>query len=238
MVFSSTIADYGNMDLVEHAQESTELLKNTGHDVLTFSTSQYSIINAISMIEKSFKSINILDFGGAAGAHYFFASKYFGDPYIKKYIIVETKNMTAQSKKRNLWGDKVTFISDLIHIKEESLDLIYSNSGIQYTHDPFQTLTELLKLKSKYLYFSRLGLNNLDNEIVSIVQKTNLSDNGPLYRRVKKSKVSYPVKLMGKEIFENLVSRDYQIKFIVNEGAGYRYKRRPFPMYTYFLRLK
>ena len=124
------------------------------------------------------KEMIVLDFGGGAGHAFRVAEMIF--PNLKfNWIVVETSEMVQQCKLR-ISRKNLTFISNLSEIPTHlrNIDLVFSNSALQYTPDPLKTLEEILALKSKTLFITRTPLTKLEKQIVYMQPSRTLS-NGP-----------------------------------------------------------
>jgi hypothetical protein len=117
---------------------------------------------------------SVLDFGGGCGQHYKLAQRQ--SPNIR-WAVVETPEMVERASM--LATDRLQFFTDLSQAKQwlGEIEVMHSNSALQYTPAPEQTLTQLCGLRASRMIWERLSLSdaNLERE----VQSSMLGDNGP-----------------------------------------------------------
>jgi hypothetical protein len=115
-----------------------------------------------------------LDFGGACGLHYKRARRQ--SPNIR-WAVVETPPMVERASA--LATDRLRFFTDISQAQKwlGPIDVMHSNSVLQYTPDPEETLKRLCALRAKRLVWERLSLS--DANIEREVQSSLLGDNGP-----------------------------------------------------------
>jgi putative methyltransferase (TIGR04325 family) len=137
--------------------------------------------------------VRILDFGGGCGEDYLYLNKSVGNNQIIEYFIVENESVKQKSEALFREKNNITFFNELP--KElPDLDIIYSNSTLQYIENYQSLLNQLCKYKSKYILFTRLSAGNFQtyatlqvnmkdmqmaylfiniNEIIDIMNKNN-----------------------------------------------------------------
>jgi putative methyltransferase (TIGR04325 family) len=127
---------------------------------------------------------SVLDFGGGCGLHY----KQAQSPDAK-WAVVETPAMIARASE--LATDNLRFFTSIADAANwlESVDVMYSNSVLQYTPEPRQTLNQLCSLRAKKMLWERLTLST--GSVEREIQASRLSDNGPGRLRVKEKIVKY-----------------------------------------------
>jgi putative methyltransferase (TIGR04325 family) len=118
----------------------------------------------------------VLDFGGACGAHYKLATLLFDDVPLR-WAVVETPSMVR--KARALETEALKFFEDIAAASAwlGRVDLVNSNSVLQYLKDPLQTVRQLLELSPKVALWERLML--VDGETRADRQRTMLFNHGP-----------------------------------------------------------
>ena len=116
---------------------------------------------------------SVLDFGGGCGLHYKLAR--LQSPDIR-WAVVETPAMVARA--RELETDHLRFFTDIEPAAEwlSEIDLMHSNSALQYTSEPLATLKRLCKLDAQIMYWARLWITE---EPRHETQSSYLTDNGP-----------------------------------------------------------
>jgi hypothetical protein len=117
---------------------------------------------------------SVLDFGGGCGQHYKLASSQSAEI---RWAVVEIPAMIQRATE--LATDKLRFFPDVVSAAAwlGTIDVMHSNSALQYTSDPRETLSQLCALRAKTMLWQRLSLSN--SSIEREVQSSILSDNGP-----------------------------------------------------------
>jgi putative methyltransferase (TIGR04325 family) len=118
----------------------------------------------------------VLDFGGACGAHHKLATLLFDD-VVFHWAVVETPSMVR--KARAFERQQLKFFEDMTSARAwlGSIDLVNSNSVLQYVKDPLQTVGQLLELSPKIVLWERLMLSN--GATHADKQRTMLFNHGP-----------------------------------------------------------
>lgn len=154
--------------------------------------------------------INVLDVGGACGAHYFYAKAALREVGLR-WCVVETESMVARAKE--LTASDLMFVTDVSEGAKSlgKIHLLHSSSTLQYLPDPLEVLSQLISLEANVMLLSRLGLT--EGESYTIIQTSTLSANGPgpLPAGVKDGLVTYPVTFMNRRTLEDLVCQKYVI---------------------------
>ena len=118
------------------------------------------------------RELNVLDFGGACGAHYFIARACMGDRVRFRWHVIETSKMAAVAK--SLEDDQLQFFDSLPRGKEalEKIDLVFSSGALQYVPDPYETLGEMTQCGATALFLTRIGLTRHHAELITIQTST------------------------------------------------------------------
>lgn len=118
----------------------------------------------------------VLDFGGACGIHHKLATLLFPDAALR-WAVVETPTMLR--KALSLETESLKFFEDIASAKAwlGKIDLVNSNSALQYLDDPLQTTRQLLALAPKVVLWERLMLSN--GATHADQQRTMLFEHGP-----------------------------------------------------------
>ena len=240
--------DYENDDIVNVVVEKTKIYRDSitkQHPFIADKSSLRTIVG-LSLSRRSNK-LNVIDFGGACGAHYFISKRILGERVKLRWHVVETTKMASEAiLTEELVGDlgypledgQLKFFDDLQKARAElkHVDLIFSSGALQCVRKPYQCLEALVGLNADYIYLTRIGLSNLEQDFI-IVQKSNLSANGPgpMPKGIRDRSVKYPVTFARKEKFEAILNQKYAIDIIFNEDKGaYRAAKHPINMYGYF----
>ncbi len=166
------------------------------------------------------ESISVLDFGGGTGnlhpiAQIIFPNKTF------KWVVVETPELCSQAKK--LISDEelefVTSISEATQNLSGQIDVAILGSSLQYTREPLVTLKELLELNPDFIWITKTPLTD-SNYPIQTFQRSRLWDNGPgkSVGRISNREVEYPITICSISALEELLCRDYEIIFRLDEG--------------------
>lgn len=181
-------------------------------------------------------NLNVIDFGGACGAHYYIAKNVFGDRINLRWHVVETPKMV--SKAIALEEDQLQFFDDIQKAKSGfgRVDLVFSSGALQYVPQPYEFLEQLVECKADNIFITRVGLSTLSKELI-IVQQSTLSSNGPgpMPKGMQDGVVKYPVTFPIKSKFEEILSQNYSIDIIFNEDKdAYQAASNSIDMYGYF----
>ncbi len=185
-------------------------------------TSGYSLLSLINpILEKGQQKLNVLDFGGACGAHYFIARKFL-DPKVKlNWIVVETPAMVIASKE--LENEELHFCDSLDEAinKLGQIDLLHTSGTLQCVDEPYKYLEKILNSGSRWILFNRLGLSQ-SNEDVIVIHNSKLSWNGigDLPEGYKDKIISYPFTFISESKFLNLLNEKFTIFAKFSENSG------------------
>jgi len=164
------------------------------------------------------RELKVLDFGGGAGHHFYSMV----DTILHKIIcwtVVETPAMVASATKLNT-DDRLTFEDSLLKISDVEYDLILASSSIQYSPEPLKTLNELINIKSKYFFITRMPVWEFPTK--KLIQKSALSSNGPgrqLYE-LNDGIVEYELTILNRELFESYFENRFETIFRSLETEG------------------
>jgi hypothetical protein len=117
---------------------------------------------------------SVLDFGGGCGLHFKLARR--SSPDIR-WAVVETPAMIQRASE--LATDRLRFFTDISEAQSwlGPIDVMYSNSALQYTPEPEDTLKRLCHLRARRMTWLRIALStaNIERQF----QFSLLGDNGP-----------------------------------------------------------
>lgn len=184
--------------------------------------------------------LNVIDFGGACGAHYFFTKALLSSRIDLRWHVVETANMVNMAS--SLEDGQLKFYDDLEKAKNAlgRVDIVFTSSTLQYVPQPYESLKRLTECGASNIFITRGGLSTLSSELI-VIQTTNLSANGPgpMPAGMKDSVTKYPVTFARKDKFEEIISKNYQIKIqLIEDKRAYSAGRHSIDMYGYFGVLK
>lgn len=215
---------YENADIVNVVVEKTKryrdnlLLKTPS--VQLNATSAYSLCSLLAACGR--EEINVLDFGGAAGAHYFLTRAVMASACKLNWMVVETPAMAEQAMPI-LSSDELSFASDLDEAASsfQRIDLIHTSGTLQCVEAPYDTLEKLISTSANHILFNRLGLTKGNHEVIT-THETWLSWNGPgpLPDNIVDRKVRYPFVFPRETVFMEMLSKNYSIVITFDDSSG------------------
>jgi putative methyltransferase (TIGR04325 family) len=158
---------YENTDIVNVVVEKTKRYRDSlslnKAPVQLNATSAYSLCSLL--VASGQNEINVLDFGGAAGAHYFSARAILASTCRLNWIVVETPAMVEQARS-TLSNDELSFSSDLLEAASslKRVDLLHTSGTLQCVDTPYDYLSKLMSTSAHYILFNRLGLTKGKHE--------------------------------------------------------------------------
>ncbi len=217
----SNCNSYNDEELAEVVFKKTLVfLKKIKSEVIQITdTDAYSLLAVINpILENKTNCINILDFGGACGAHYFQLRSLIENNISLNWVVVETSNMVKYGKK--LETEELSFcenISDAIE-KLGHFDLIHTSGTLHCLSTPQIFLSDLLNCNSKWLLFNRLVLNEQEKDIFTIYSSM-LSWNGigELPKGHVDRIIKYPFFIFSERRFYSFLNIKYKVIAKFNE---------------------
>jgi len=182
------------------------------------------------------RQLNVLDFGGGCGFHYFHVATAMRMPL--RWAIVETPTMAARAARLAQNYFRVfTAIGDAAAALE-GVDLVHASSSIQYVPDPPAVLKAFAALRPRHILLARLPLWR-EPTIVG-VQISPLSGNGigPMPPDIRDRQVKYPVTFMNTDdIFRMLDGYDLALA-MASPSSSYVVRGKPVPGVSLVFRAK
>jgi putative methyltransferase (TIGR04325 family) len=216
---------YENSDIVKVVVEKTknyrDRLVRGDNPVELNSTSAYGLCSLLSSIALR-DEVNVLDFGGAAGAHYFLAREVLPSCYRLNWLVVETAEMVKQAS-GVLCCEELRFVSCLdeaVHTMER-IDLLYTSGALQCVDKPQDYLKKLVTIGADHILFNRLGLTSGDHDVLTIHESW-LSWNGPgqMPSGIEDREVRYPFTFLRESVFVQTLSQFYCTVMIFSDSSG------------------
>ena len=215
---------YENADIVNVVVEKTKRYRDDlfqkSLPVQLNVTSAYSLCALLASIEP--KEINVLDFGGAAGAHYFLARSILPSSCRLNWLVVETPAM-AEKARRILSSDELSFSSTLIDATNsmKPIDLLHTSGTLQCVDRPYDYLRELISTSANHILFNRLGLTKGNHDVIT-THDSWLSWNGPgpMPSGIADRKVRYPFVFPRESVFMETLSDIYNIIMTFDDSSG------------------
>lgn len=215
---------YENADIVNVVVEKTKryrdnLASNTTPVQLN-ATSAYSLCSLLAASGQY--EINVLDFGGAAGAHYFLTRAVLASACSLNWIVVETPAM-AEKASQVLSSDELSFSSDLVEAASslKRIDLLHTSGTLQCVDTPYDYLRKIISMSANHILFNRLGLTKGNHEVITIHESW-LSWNGPgsMPNGIADRKVRYPFVFPRESVFMETLSGNYDTIMTFDDSSG------------------
>lgn len=211
--------DYQERELVDVVVQKTEIFAADQESRTPLDLNTSRVLMALGPLI-GLDKINVLDFGGASGTHFFIAKQAITHGPAMKWHVLETDQMSSTAKRLEQSG--LRFFSNLYDATEnmKRIDLIIASGALQFCDDPLGVLRNLLDLSPRFLFITRTPLIR-DSEPWYSIQTSRLSENGPgpLPLGFKDRMVSYPISFALESSFQNLISERYLIRFSLDEGV-------------------
>ena len=145
----------------------------------------------IAAAEITHRPLNVLDFGGGCGFHYFRVASAMRTQV--RWAIVETPTMVDRAAK--LGRGHFDVFTDIAAAAEwlDQVDIIHASSSIQYTPDPLATLKTLAALRSRYFALARFPLWVGADTVGLQISPLSANGIGPMPPGIPDRQVQYPV---------------------------------------------
>jgi putative methyltransferase (TIGR04325 family) len=167
------------------------------------------------------QTINVLDFGGACGAHYFLLKSILMDRVSLNWHVVETPAMAKRAAE--LETDELRFFSSIDDAASalDRVDLAFSSGTLQCIPSPMEALRMLLQPRPEIVVLARLGLTQGSAKVVTI-HEARLSHNGPgpLPPGCIDSITRYPFTFPPQSEIESILSEKYQLLLTAPDPTG------------------
>lgn len=228
-IYAQALADcteygYENIDIVNVVVEKTKRYRDSIFQKReTFhlsATSAYSLCSLLVSIES--QEINVIDFGGACGAHYFLARAVLPSSFKLRWLVVETPEM-AQRAKTVFSTDELNFSSNLSDAAAsmKRIDLLHTSGTLQCVDKPYDYLRTLVSLSASHILFNRLGLTKGNHDVIT-VHESWLSWNGPgpMPDGIPDRKVGYPFIFLKESLFYDAIRKNYDVVMTFDDPIG------------------
>lgn len=243
--YSEALSDcnggYKENQLVSTVYEKTRIYRDilASQEPRVFDLSSLRTLVGLSLAVTD-RELNVIDFGGACGVHYFIARAFMGDRVRFRWHVVETSKMAEVAK--GLEDGQLEFFDSLHRAKEsfEKIDLVFSSGALQYVPDPYETLGEITQCGARALFLTRIGLTRGNSELI-MAQTSTLSANGPgaLPEGMPDGTVKYPVIFARKDKVEDIIGINYSLDIRFDEDRqAYLAGNTGIDMYGYFATLR
>lgn len=161
---------------------------------------------------------HVLDFGGACGAHYFWARAWLGDRVRLRWHVVESPAMVVEAVRLEEDGLRVFDRLDAACAALGRVDLVFSSGALPYLPDPAATLQDLTARGALAICLTRLVLTTGPRDLI-ICSASRLRDNGPgpLPAGWKDGPVSFPLTVLRRDRVEAILAERYTIQLLSRE---------------------
>lgn len=226
---------YEDLDLVRVVVEKNILYQQKLKKESTFDLNAFRTLIALGLSKRG-KSLNVVDYGGGGGYHYFIASKAFGNELSLNWCIVETPAMVDEAQR--ITSDNLKFFDNVNDAVKHlgSVDLVFTSGTLHCCPQPLETLQKLIDIKSTYLFITRTCFAESPEQFASI-QKSYLSTNGPgpLPHWLKDKVVYYPNVFVPRKQVEEILLRHYEIQFkFIEDKAVYTVDKNVLDTFGYY----
>ena len=216
---------YEEQELIEVILKKTKrFVSKLNEDIIPiWETSAYTLLSVINPILTNIesKTINVIDFGGACGAHYFHIRALIDKMIRLNWIVVETDTMVKFAKE--LETSELKFRNNISSAVKElgKIDLLHTSGTFQCVNDPEKYLKEVLSVDAQWLLFNRLGLNTLDKDVITI-HRSKLSWNGigDLPEGYKDRWIKYPFIFSSEKKFNDELKKNYDLVARFDDKSG------------------
>lgn len=216
--------DYEDPNLIEVIFKKTEIYRDQLFTEIPFIKDFPSVLSlfgtALAAIGEH-AEVNVIDFGGACGGHYFTAKAVFRDRLRFRWYVVETPAMVKRA--REIETDELKFYDDLAAAQTAigQIDLLHSSGTLQFVPLPYETLEMLLNCNARVLMLQRLALTTGIQELIT-VQRTRFRAHGygPLPAGVQDGASCVPCQYMRQSRFEDMVTASYRIVAKLRDDSG------------------
>jgi putative methyltransferase (TIGR04325 family) len=210
---SDGIDRYDNHFLAEVVSKKTQIYVKSSSERVLPNSNYLSLLTAFHALGDTRK---VVDFGGAAGIHYFLSKLFV--PNLESWMVIETSAMVEQQGQNKEEKLKFCTMDDLVN-NEIDCDLLYLSGSLQYVEDPIQTLNRLIQIEPKLILISRTPFN-LKETKATFIQTSKLSSNGPgpLPLGYKDCKIQYEVNLPNYNQVIELLEKKYNIQWTCSEN--------------------
>jgi putative methyltransferase (TIGR04325 family) len=216
------IAGYDNAELVGTVVRRTAALLNVPRidDVVPGEILAPTLL-AVAMAGADIA--HVVDFGGAAGLHYLAAKQAF--PMRRfRWAIVETPAMVEAA---TLGNDDLRFFTDIEDAASwlERIDIMHSNSALQYVDEPDAALDKLLGLQAPIMLWGKMMLAERREHFT---QRSRLRENGPGFapEGLIDRDVTYRATRVARADFLNAhIGRGYRLAWKTRETETYLFAR-------------
>ena len=171
----------------------------------------------IAAAETRNRQLNVLDFGGGCGFHYFRVVAVTRAPL--RWAIVETEAMAARAARlaQNYFRvfTKIEDAAAALGI----VDLVHASSAIQYVPDPPDVLRQLAALRSRYILLARLPFWKEPTIVGVQISPLRFNGIGLMPPHVQDRDIRYPITFMNIDEILHILHA-YQLTLIMGSQTS------------------
>jgi putative methyltransferase (TIGR04325 family) len=213
-------AAYENSELINVVVDKNLIYRKKLESDPIFDLASLRTLIALGAIQSG-RNLNVLDFGGGGGYHYTIAKSALEPSKRINWCVVETSAMSHRAQR--LADASLSFFPDIDSARGslDELDLVFTSSALQYCPNPLSFLRELVELGAPYLFVTRTPFLESDRTIIT-TQVSSLQNNGPgpLPSKYADQKITYPLTYVSRQIVEEIITKQYDIRFRIDESDG------------------
>ena len=193
------------------------------------------IFIAVSSVFNS-KKLTVVDFGGAAGVHYYTAKSLIPKDVVIDWRVVETTQMVKEAREQGLETSELKFYDSVESaVKKEKINLVFASGSVHCVANPYKTLEELINIDAENFLITRTPITDFPRVLL---EHSSLRGNGigeiPKELGIKDKKISYPVTMMDKSKVEKIFYTYGNIILRIQEDkAAYVSKDKSYDLWGY-----
>ena len=239
--YTAALADadgYQDMALVKAIAAKGKIFRDTIIETKQLDLASLRTVIALAVSLRS-KTLRVIDFGGAAGTHFFMAKAILGNSVKLDWRIVETPGMVQAVTEEGLNNSELSFFDSLDKAAGgQKFDLIFCSCSLNYTPDPYSVLDELVKIQAKYLMVTRTPI--ADRGVV-LLQHSMIRHNGagnlPKDMLTIDKRISYPVTILERSKVERSLKEFGEILLrLEEEKQAYESKDNQYDFWGYVVK--
>jgi putative methyltransferase (TIGR04325 family) len=189
---------------------------------LAADTSAQRVALALGLAAAEGGKINVLDYGGAAGAHFFAARRLFGESIDLTWHVVETPSMVKAARPLEVDGLKFFDDASAATAMAGGITLAFSSGTLPAMPEPRAFLRWLVQLRAPFLAVVRVGLYDGTDDVIN-VHASRLSEHGhgPLPPGVSDAIVRSPFTICSRRAVEEILDRENETLVRTDEPGAY-----------------
>lgn len=208
--FSSNSYTYDDLEVITHVISSTKvarkLIENDNFDLRFDWSIFFSFAKAAQL---SNGTIQILDFGGAAGIYFDLFKSTFECSSLNWVIIEGNEFVTKLSNEQ--MSENIEVYSELNPVRDKfkTFDMVILNSVLQYLVKPFDIIKEILQFQPKVIHIGKTPMSK--DRLISGLQFSKLESHGPCHIPLANNyEIENRVNILDFDSLNNVLSNNYE----------------------------